>query len=148
MSVSAYSQFLQGSAMLDFLHRGCWVTQLTHGLFQLCVLSLPHRQKGNIPFMHLAISFVQRKCNRLPSCIRVWGSLPNSLLHSPDQLVVLLGWKRIATRQHRQVAGKDFGSSCDWHVLLPEQLFLSAVLQVALLLVRLQVTDWEICAGM
>jgi hypothetical protein len=68
------------------------------GLFQLCVLPFPPRQRGNISSVYLATSFVQRGCTRIPSCARVWGSLPNSVLHSPGRLAECLGWKQICYR--------------------------------------------------
>jgi hypothetical protein len=41
------------------------------GLFQLCVLPFPPRQRGNISSVYLATSFVQRECIWLPSCARI-----------------------------------------------------------------------------
>jgi hypothetical protein len=51
------------------------------------------RQKGNIPLVYLANSFVQRRCNQFPSCV---SSLPNSVLCLPGGLADSLGCKQIS----------------------------------------------------
>jgi hypothetical protein len=59
---------------------------------------LSPRKRGNIPSVCLATSFVQTECNWLPSCARIWGSIPNSVFCSPGGLAVFLGWKWISCR--------------------------------------------------
>jgi hypothetical protein len=86
--------FLQGSAVPGFPHMGCWVASTSYGLFQF----LPCRQRGSISSVHLTTSFVQKGCIQLPSCARICGSLPSSVLHSPGRLTDLFGWEWISYR--------------------------------------------------
>jgi hypothetical protein len=78
-----------------------------HGLFHLDILllipSLPHpRQRGNIPSMVLAISFVHRGCNQLHNCVRICGSLPVCCTHL---LGLQIAWLKMNQLQ---------GSICRW----------------------------------
>jgi hypothetical protein len=45
--------------------------------------------------MFLATSFVQRECNRLPCCAKIWGSLQHNVLCSSGEIEDSLGWKWI-----------------------------------------------------
>jgi hypothetical protein len=139
-SVSACSRFLQGNAMPGFPHSMLLSRSTpTYGLFQLCVLPLIPRQRGNVPSVYLTTSFVQRGYNWLPSCVSVCGSLPNSVLCSPGRLADLFGWKRVSYRAV-QAGSRGFTSACVWRVpvFLDACSNLSSVLCIALLLVRLQ----------
>jgi hypothetical protein len=58
----------------------------------------PHRQRGN-NFLHVfGHQFCPERCDWLPSCARICGSFPNSVLCSPGGLVDSLGWKQISYR--------------------------------------------------
>jgi hypothetical protein len=76
----------------------CWVAPPPHGLFQLCILRFPLRQRGNFHSMYLATSFVLRWCNQFPSCASC-GSHPNSVLCPPGRLRDSLGWKCYSAAQ-------------------------------------------------
>jgi hypothetical protein len=127
---SCFSKALQ---WLTFPTRAAELFHLHMGFFSVScsALSSPSRQRGNIPSMYLATSFVQREHNQLPHCARIWGSLPNSVLCSPCGLPDLLGWKGISYRAtqagNRQ---RSFVSTCVW------QSWSSQMLAAALCIVR------------
>jgi hypothetical protein len=109
-SVSAWSQFLQGSPVLGFSHSSCWVTSPIHGLFQLCILPFSPRQRGNVPFMYLAMGFVQRGLMGSPTVPRMWF---------PPKQCVVLNWH--VSRYSWLKTGQPQGSTGRWQteVLCP-----------------------------
>jgi hypothetical protein len=118
--------------------QGCWAAPHPHELFQLCI---PHPTPGRgeifLPFGH---KFCSEECNQLPSCTRIWGSLPNSVLCSLGGLADSLCWEWTSYRA-AQAGSRDFVSAGVWQVLVfPDACSnsLSVVLCVALLLARLQ----------
>jgi hypothetical protein len=113
---------------LPLTGQACWVRnelcfwwncqfQLALGVSKAVAAELPHhhigffsnmfcpspssRQKGSIPSVCLATSFVQRGCNRVPSCARIW-----SFPRLPGGLADSLGWKWISYKAN-QAGGRE-----------------------------------------